>query len=336
MVEERTSAEKRSTGDGLAWGSKQRLGRILRAREAGLAIVILAICVILSIFTSSFLTAGNMFILVRQISLAAIIAIGMTFVILTGGIDLSVGSTVALTSVLTGYLLVALKLPLVVGILVALAVGLGVGSLNGFLVVKTHVHSFVITLGMLGIARGVALGFSGGNTTSGFGPAFLAIGQGSLFGLPVPFLIVIVLAIVAHVVLSRTSIGRHVYFVGSNTEAAVLSAIKVNWILLTVFAVSGVLAALESIIETSYLATAQPSAGVGYELSAIGAVVIGGASLFGGVGTILGTMLGATLLGLIANGLVQLGVSSYWQQAATGTVIIIAVALNTYRQRRGN
>ncbi len=335
MSDERTKTREKPSRAQEGVGTGQRLKRVIQAREAGLVVVIIIICLVLSLLTSSFLTPGNIFILLRQISLAAIIAVGMTFVILTGGIDLSVGSTVALTSVVTGYLLLGLKLPLVVGILGGVAVGVIVGLLNGFLVVKTHVHSFVITLGMLGIARGVALGFSGGNTASGFDPAFLAIGQGSFFGLPSPFIVAIVLALVAHIVLSRTAIGRHVYFVGSNTEAASLSAIKVNRILLMVFAISGALAAVESVIETSYLATAQPSAGVGYELSAIGAVVIGGASLFGGVGTVLGTMLGATLLGLIANGLVQLGVSAYWQQAATGVVIIIAVALNTYRQRQG-
>ena len=321
---------------GLAWQVSNGAKRLIKAREAGLALVILVICVVLALNTSSFLTQGNIFILLRQISLAGIIAVGMTFVILTGGIDLSVGSIVALTSVAVGYLLIALKLPLVVGILGGLAVGIAVGLLNGILVVKTHVHPFVITLGILGVARGAALGLSGGNTTSGFDPAYLSLGQGSLAGLPIPFFIMVALAIVAHIVLTRTSIGRHVYFVGSNSEAAVLSAIKVSRVILVVFAISGVLAALESVIETSYLATAQPSAGEGYELSAIGAVVIGGASLFGGVGTILGTVMGAILLGLVSNGLIQLGVSAYWQQAATGAIIIVAVALNMYRQRQGN
>lgn len=336
MAGEETSAEDRTTKESVVQRGGRRIGRLLRARETGLLVTILLLCLALHLFSANFLTASNIFVLSRQISLVAIIAIGMTFVILTGGIDLSVGSVVALVSVVLGYALVALQLPIVVGVFLALAVGLAVGLVNGALVVSTGVHSFVITLGMLGIARGIATGATGGQTRSGFGPGFLELGQGSLLGIPIPVVIAAALAVAAHVLLSRTITGRHIYFVGSNEEAAALSGIKVGRIKLFVFAVASTLAALEAVIETSRLASAQPAAGVGYELIAIGAVIIGGASLMGGVGTVLGTILGATLLGLVTNGLVLLGVSTFWQQGVTGAIIILAVALNTYRQRKGN
>ena len=328
---ERSPATQSATG-----GFKGRIRRLLGAREFGLIAAIFFIALTLHLFSANFLTGSNFFVLSRQISFVVIIAVGMTFVILTSGIDLSVGSVVALVSVVTGYTLVTLGLPVLVGIPLALAAGAIVGVVNGVLVVKTGVHSFVITLGMLGIARGVALGTTGGSTTSGFDSGFLALGQGAFLGIPIPVIIAAVVAVGAHVVLSRTTVGRHVYFVGSNEEAATLSGIKVGRIKLLVFTIAATLAALSAVVETSRLATAQPSAGAGYELVAIGAVIIGGASLMGGVGTILGTILGAVLLGLVTNGLVLLGVSTFWQQAVTGAIIILAVTLNTYRQRKND
>lgn len=335
MAEKQTVAEERPRERRPEGGGRRGLvRRLLGARETGLVLAILFIGLVLFLLSPNFLTAGNMFVLSRQISLVAIIAIGMTFVILTGGIDLSVGSVVALTSVALGYFVIGLGLPLPLGILMGLGVGLIVGLVNGGLVVKTGVHSFVITLGMLGIARGIALGTTEGRTVSGFSPTFLSLGQGSVLGIPSPVIIAGILAVAAHVVLSRTTIGRHVYFVGSNEEAATLSGIKVGRIKLFVFALASTLAALESVIETSRLSTAQPAAGQGYELIAIGAVIIGGASLMGGVGTILGTVLGAVLLGLMSNGLVLVGFSTFWQQVATGAIIIVAVTLNTYRRKQ--
>ncbi len=334
MAGGQTPVDERPNSQRLAQEGKRILTGVLRARETGLAMAILALCVILALLTPNFLTEGNIFVLSRQISLLAIIAVGMSFVILTGGIDLSVGSVTALVSVVVGYVTVSLGLPFVIGILAGVATGVGVGLVNGLLTVKTGVHSFVITLGMLGIARGMALGTTGGSTTGGFSSGFLVIGQGSLLGIPIPVIILVVLAVAAHIVLGRTTLGRHVYFVGSNEEAAKLSGIKVQRIKVLVFVVASTLAAVSGVVLTSRLATALPSVGVGLELSAIGAVIIGGASLFGGVGTILGAVLGATLLGIVENGLVLLGVSTFWQQAVTGAIIILAVAFNTYRQRQ--
>ncbi|MGB3681768.1 MAG: ABC transporter permease [Rubrobacteraceae bacterium] len=334
MASGQTPVDEQPTSQRLAQEGKRLATGVIRARETGLIVAILALCVLLAFLTPNFLTEGNIFVLSRQISLLAIVAVGMSFVILTGGIDLSVGSVTALVSVVVGYVTVSMGLPFIVGILAGAATGFVVGLTNGLLTVKTGVHSFVITLGMLGIARGIALGTTGGSTTSGFSSGFLVIGQGSLLGIPIPVIILIVLAVAAHIVLSRTTLGRHIYFVGSNEEAAKLSGIKVQRLKVLVFVVASTLAAISGVVLTSRLATALPSVGVGLELSAIGAVIIGGASLFGGVGTILGAVLGATLLGLVENGLVLLGVSTFWQQAVTGAIIILAVAFNTYSQRQ--
>lgn len=314
--------------------SMNPLQRLLRAREAGIFLVVVVIMVILTIASPNFATASNLAIVARIIALNSIIAMGMTMVILLGGIDLSVGSVVALTSVVVGFVLVKLGMPIWVTILAGLAVGALVGFFNGLLVIRTGVAPFIITLGMMGLARGLALVITKGSTISGLPESYLALGQGYLGLVPYPVIIMLVLAVVIHIMLSRTTFGRRIYFIGSNEDAAILSGINVNRIKVIVFALCSTLAATEAVIETARMSTAQPASGVGYELTAIGAVIIGGASMSGGEGTILGTILGATLLGLITNGLILLGVSAYWQQVFSGAIIILAVALDTWRRRR--
>lgn len=308
--------------------------QLLHARETGIAAVVLVIMVGLSLATPYFLTASNLAIVARQIALSVIIALGMTMVIILGGIDLSVGSTVAFGSVITGYTMITLGLPIWLSMLIAVGMGALIGAINGVLIVRTGVPPFIITLGMMGLARGAALVITKGSTISGLPESFLFLGQGYIFKyIPLPVIIAAVLAIVVHIFLSRSTIGRRIYFVGSNEEAALLSGINVNRIKILVFTLAGILAAVESVIETSRMSTAQPASGAGYELTAIGAVIIGGASLLGGEGTVLGTVLGATLLGLITNGLILLGVSAYWQQVFSGAIIILAVALDTWRRK---
>lgn len=308
--------------------------RVIRSREAGIALVLLLAAAYLSFSTTTFLTVGNLSILARQISLTAIIAVGMTMVILLGDIDLSVGSVVALATVVTGFLIVKAGVPFPIGIIAGLLVGALIGFLNGTLVIKTGVPSFIVTLGMMGVARGFALVITKGSSISGLPSTYLKLGQGYWLGVPLPVIILIVIAIVVHIFLSRMKTGRHIYFTGSNSEAALLSGINVNKIKLLVFTLCSTLAATEAVIETARMNAAQPAAGVGYELTAIGAVIIGGASLFGGEGSILGTLLGATLLGLITNGLILLGVSAYWQQVFSGSIIILAVTMDMWRQRK--
>lgn len=312
-----------------------RLRALLAVREAGLAGVLLLVVLFLAWRSPYFLTSSNLTVVGRQASLSLIIAVGMTFVILAGGIDLSVGSTVALVSVLTGEFMVKLHMPIVVAAVLALLCGLCVGLVNGALVAATAIPPFVVTLGMLAVARGLALGITQGQTLSGLPSGFLPLGQGALAGIPVPIWIAAVVAVTAHVVLTRTRFGRNVFFIGSNEQAAVLSGIRVRRTKVIIFAIAGGLAALEAVVETARLSVGQPSAGNGYELVAIGAVVIGGTSLFGGEGSVLGTVLGTLLLALIQNGLILLGISAYWQQVFSGVIIVAAVALNMWRQQRG-
>ena len=312
----------------------ERLRSVVAAREAGLAGVLILLVIFLAWRSPYFLTQGNLVVVGRQASLALIIAVGMTFVILAAGIDLSVGSTVALVSILTGEFMVTLQFNPVLAAVLALACGLGVGLVNGMLVANTAIPSFVVTLGMLAVARGLALGITQGQTLSGLPPNFLVLGQGSALGVPIPVWIAATVAVLAHLVLARTRFGRNVYFIGSNEQAAVLSGIRVRRTKIIIFTIAAGLAGLEAIIETSRLSVGQPSAGNGYELVAIGAVVIGGASLFGGEGSILGTVLGTLLLALIQNGLILLGISAYWQQVFSGVIIVAAVALNMWRQQR--
>ena len=320
-------------GSGTSNQTLEWFKRLLRARETGIALVVIAMITFLSLKTDTFFTVSNLAVVARQISLSAIIAMGMTLVILTGGIDLSVGSVVAITSVIVGLVMVRMNMPIWLAIIAGIMVGVVVGLLNGIMIVRTKVPPFIITLGMMGLARGAALVITKGSSISGFPPSYLDIGQGFIFNLiPIPVVIAVVLAIIVHIILSRTSFGRRIYLLGSNEEAALLSGININSMKVAIFTICSALAAVEAVIETSRMATGQPASGSGYELAAIGAVIIGGASLLGGEGTILGTMLGAILLGLITNGLILMGISSYWQQVFSGIIIILAVALDTWRR----
>jgi ribose/xylose/arabinose/galactoside ABC-type transport system permease subunit len=315
--------------------ARQRLRKIVTARESTLAGVVILLVLYLSWASPYFMTAGNLTVVGRQIALALIISVGMTFVILIGGIDLSVGSSVALVSVLTGQFMVTMGLPPFVAVLLALMGGALVGVINGTINAYVGIPSFVVTLGMLAAARGFSLGITGGSTISGFPGDFLFLGQGAFLGIPIPVWVAVVVVVGAHVVLTRTTFGRHIYFVGSNEEAAKLSGIRVRRVKIAVFVISATLASISGILETARLSVGQPAAGSGYELLAIGAAVIGGASLFGGVGGILGTALGTSLLLLIQNALILLGISAYWQQLFSGVIIVAAVALNMGRKKRG-
>lgn len=321
-------------GTTLGHNIRNRLWKIITARESTLAGVVILLVVYLSWASPYFFTAGNLTVVGRQIGLALIISVGMTFVILIGGIDLSVGSVVALVSVLTGQFMVNLGFSPIVAVILALVGGALVGLVNGSINAFMGIPSFVVTLGMLAVARGLSLGITSGSTISGFPSGFLFIGQGAYLGIPIPVWVAAIVAIATHLVLTRTTFGRHVYFVGSNEEAAKLSGIRVRRVKISVYVIASTLAAVSGILETARLSVGQPAAGNGYELLAIGAAVIGGASLFGGVGGILGTALGTSLLLLIQNALILLGISAYWQQVFSGVIIVGAVALNMWRKQR--
>lgn len=272
-----------------------------------------------------FLTPTNMLNVIRQISIFGIIALGQTFVILIGGIDLSVGSILALVVVLTGGLLP--EWGIVPTILMAMFVGTAVGIVNGLGITKGNVQPFIMTLGMLGIARGIAFLYTGGMPIPVLDQKFLFIGNGYFLNIPVPGIIFVTMVIIAAFILRYTPFGRYVYAIGSNSEAARLSGIKVDFNKTVVYALCGLTAGIAGIIYASQLAVATPIAGEGYELDAIAAVVVGGADMFGGEGGIFGTFLGAAIIGSLSNILNLTGVNPFVQKLAKGILIIAAVTI---------
>ncbi|WP_422446606.1 ABC transporter permease [Thermoanaerobacterium sp. DL9XJH110] len=288
---------------------------------------LLLLCAVLTVLTPRFLTYSNLFNVLRQTALNAIIAVGMTFVVLTGGIDLSVGSILAFSSVVAASMAHGGG-PAWIAILVGLIIGCMLGFFNGIAITKGNVPPFIATLAMMTMARGATLVYTNSQPITGLGEGFYFIGNGYLG--PFPFPVVIVLAIFAltYYVLGQTRLGRYIYATGSNEEAAKLTGINTGYIKLQVYTISGFTAALSGVIITSRLNSAPPTIGTGAELDAIAAVVLGGTSLAGGQGSILGTFVGALIIGVLNNGLNLLNVSSYYQLLAKGAVILLAVLLD--------
>lgn len=284
---------------------------------------------IVAVINPRFLSVANILNVFRQSSINAVIAIGMTFVILTGGIDLSVGSILAFCGAVSAAMLSSGINP-VLSLLVALVLGLFFGIVNGVLVSVMKLQAFIVTLVTMTFLRGATLVFTNGKpiTVNDGGALFENIGGGYLFNIPIPIYITLILFVVGHYILTNTRFGRYTYAIGGNEEATKLSGIKVNNIKIWIYGISGVLAALAGIITTSRLFSAQPTAGTGYELDAIAAVVLGGTSLAGGVGKITGTALGAIIIGVLGNALNLLDVSSYYQMMIKAAVILIAVLID--------
>lgn len=286
---------------------------------------------IIAIFNDRFLTIGNILNVLRQTSINSVIAAGMTFIILTGGIDLSVGSTLALTGAIMASLLSA-GVPLPIAILLTIVLGAFIGFLNGLIIAKGKVQPFIATLAMMTIIRGATLIFTNGRpiSTGDFPGAdqFYWLGSGRLFGIPAPIYVTILIFVLAYYLLKHTSLGRYVYALGGNEEATKLSGINVDLIKYKVYAISGALAAVAGLIVTARLSSAQPQAGSGYELDAIAAVVLGGTSLAGGKGGVIGTIIGALIIGILNNALNLMDVTSYYQLLAKGVVILIAVLID--------
>ena len=287
--------------------------------------------VIVAFINSRFMTTSNILNILRQTSINAVIATGMTFVILTGGIDLSVGSILGFSGAVAAMML-ASGVDSIIAIPVALIVGLVVGALNGVLISKGKLQPFIVTLATMTMLRGATLVFTDGKPIgTGFeanSKLFAWFGNGYVLGIPVPIIVIIVTFLVALFVLTQTKIGRYVYALGGNEEATKLSGVSTDKVKIFVYAISGMMAALAGIIITSRLSSAQPTAGSGYELDAIAAVVLGGTSLAGGTGTIVGTMIGALIIGVLNNALNLMDVSSYFQMLAKGSVILLAVLLD--------
>jgi erythritol transport system permease protein len=310
--------------------------------------VLVALLILFSALAPSFLTANNFAILSKHVAISAILAIGMTFVVLTGGIDLSVGSLAGLGGMVAGYLLtqgiviagVAHFPPVVIVILVTLAVCLVVGFINGWLVAKAGVAPFIATLGTLYIARGAALLMSNGRTFPNLSgqaahgnTGFTLLGQASFLRVPLPVWIMLLLFALAWAIAVKTPLGRHVYAVGGNERAARLAGIQISRVKIFTYLVSSLCAGLVGLIIASQLEAAHPATGESFELNAIAAVVLGGTSLMGGRGSIFGSLIGAFVIGVLSDGLVMLGVSEFWQMVIKGTVIVLAVAVDQLQTR---
>ncbi|UOQ94826.1 ribose ABC transporter permease [Halobacillus shinanisalinarum] len=297
--------------------------------KLGPLIGLLLIITILSFLSDNFFTIDNLLNLLRQISINALIAFGMTFVILTGGIDLSVGSILAFGSALTAGMLASGMDPLL-AVLIGLLAGFAMGAVNGFVITKGKVAPFIATLATMTIFRGATLVYTEGRPITGLSDSFTfeMIGGGYVFGIPFPAIVMLVVFVILFYILRNTVFGRQVYSVGGNEEASILSGIKADRVKIWVYSLTGMLSVLGGIILTSRLNSAQPTAGTMYELDAIAAVVLGGTSLAGGRGRIVGTLIGALIIGVLDNGLNLLNVSSFYQQIVKGGVILLAVLLD--------
>jgi ribose/xylose/arabinose/galactoside ABC-type transport system permease subunit len=294
-------------------------------------IAVIGLCVILGFLSPYFLTYGNIFNLLRISAINGLLTLGMLFVILAGGIDLSVGSIFALTAAIVALALgpsATPHMPVLVAVVLALAAAGATGALNGFIVTHFKVEPFVVTLGMLTVARGATLLLLGGRPAQIGSQDFNNFAQGEVIGIPVPVICYVIALILCGIVLSKTPFGRYVYATGSNFEASYLSGIRTNVIRFFTFVISGLLAGFAGILLASRLFSATPILGQGYELDAIAAVVIGGTSLMGGRGTLSGTVAGVLIISIVNNGLNLLGVSSYYQLLVRGLIVVLAVILD--------
>lgn len=310
---------------------------VARADQLGIALAVVLECVVLGWLSPHFFTADNLLNVSLQASITAIIAAGMTFVILTGGIDLSVGSVVAIAGIVATSVLKASGagfLGLVLGVGAAIAVGAGSGAMAGLFVTRFRIAPFIVTLALMTIWRGAAFVVTQGRPVWELPEGFGRLGAGRVLGVPLPTLVMLAVFVLAHVTLRTTRFGRHVYAVGGNAEAAWLAGVRVERVLAAVYVLSGVLAALAGVLLASRMNSGQPNAGVMYELDVIAAVVVGGGSLSGGRGSIVGTFLGAMLIAILRNGLNLLNVNSYVQQVVVGVVILLAVLLDQARRPR--
>ena len=301
--------------------------RIIQSKESAIFLALILIMGVISLIAPKFMSAYNLFLVSRQISFVAIVAFGELFVILTGGIDLSVGSIMALAGMVAAYAMQS-GIPIPLAVALGILVGLLMGAINGALISYVKIPPFIVTLGMLSLASGLVLGLTKGWPVTNIPQSFLPLAQGEFLGLPIPVWIAGVLAVIAHIVLTYTAFGRRTYAMGGNEQATFLSGINVKRIKFILYMIPAVAASIAGIILVARFNSAQADTGKGWELDAIAAAVIGGTSLAGGSGSVLGVVIGACIMGVIKNGLVLMRVSSYWQTAIIGIIIVLAAGLD--------
>jgi inositol transport system permease protein len=324
----------------------QRVGQLVSSifSKYGIFLVFAVMVLVASLLSPAFMSRINLINIVRQMSVVGLIALGVTGVIVSAGIDLSSGSVVGLTAVVAASLAQdpefstpfypGVHVPLIVSVLAACAVGALVGLINGSLVAKTRIPPFIATLGTYTAIRGVALLYTGGRPISDLTDAYNFIGQGDVFGLPVPIIILVIMAVVTHILYAHTKFGKYIYAIGGNEQAARVSGIDASKYKMLIYVYAGFLAGLAGLMVSSRIGSGQPGLGVGYELDAIAAAVIGGSSLSaGGIGTVAGTIIGALIIGVLNNILDLMNVSAYWQQIIKGCIIVGAVILDQLKHR---
>jgi ribose transport system permease protein len=304
-----------------------------RLRQYGLIIALIILIIAFALANEYFFTASNLLNVARQVSVTAIVAVGMTFVIISGGIDLSVGSNLAFSGVVASSAFVATGSP-PLALLAGIATGGIIGLVNGVITAKGRITGFIVTLAMLGVVRGLAFIVTGGNPVTASDGAFTFFGVGAPLGIPVPILITIVIIALGWFTLNKTKFGKYVYAVGGNERASRWTGLKVDGVQISVYVIVGALAGLAGVILAGRLGSGQPFAGDGFELDVIAAVILGGSSLSGGRGTILGTVIGVLIIGVLNNGLTLLDVSTYWQMVVQGAIILAAVLLDRWASKK--
>ncbi len=315
--------------------SKSVLAKMRQSSLFGIVLILIGMCLILTVSVGGkFFSTTNIMSVVRQFSFYAIMAVGMLSVIITGGIDLSVGSVFAFSGIISCLAITKWGMPVAVGVILGILSGAAFGYVNGLCITKLNLPPFIATLGTMSIARGLSYGITGGYPIGSLPDSFKFIGLGSILEIPTPIVLMVVLSVLYSVFLRRTIVGRWIYAIGGNEEAARISGVKVDRTKRLVYAQCGAMAAIAGIATAARLGVGQSTAGIGYEMDAIAAVIIGGASVTGGVGRVFGPILGAAIMGVLRNGLVLMNVSAYWQQAVLGVVIIAAVSFDKMQHAR--
>jgi ribose transport system permease protein len=310
------------------------VSKILAVKESGIVIPTVLFIIIISIVNPVFLSSNNIFNVLRSTGFTLITALGMTFILITQGLDLSVGSVLALGGCVSGIAMNTYNIPVVPSILLGCGAGFIIGLANGLIVIKFRIPPLIMTLGMMYMARGIVYIITKGVPIYPLTQGFQAIEQQDLFGIPKIVIISGFLAVIAHVFLTHTTIGRSIYAVGGNKEASNLSGININKINIICYCVTGTLAAATGVIMASRLGSAQPSAGTSYEMTVIAAVIIGGTSTSGGSGTILGTTIGALFMNILANAMTIMKISVYWQNFVIGFVLVLAVVMDQIKKEQ--